>query len=197
MRMVFTLLKASLVFGSFAAFPLMAAEKGNISGFVTGDSSLTDVKAEDDAVRVRVPLRMTLFEQVMVKNQDGIRRIEHKPLLPIRYNFKATIDRSNHFYVSDYHVETVPVKWEHDSKEWTIAVHFYKRYGAGQELEESVGSMDIKGKLEGANKLYTLKAKGKKNFNSKQGFPLLLVEIDSLPSPEKGKIARRETPGAQ
>ena len=197
MRMVFTLLKAILVFGSFAAFPLMAVEKGNISGFVTGDSSLTDVRAEDDAVRVRVPLRMTLFEQIMVKNQEGVRRIEHKPLLPIRYNFKATIDRTNHFYVSDYHVETVPVKWEHDAKEWTIQVHFYKRYGEGQELEESVGSMDIKGKLDGANKLYTLKAKGKQNFNNKQGFPQLLVEIDSLPGAEKGNIARRETPGAQ
>ena len=114
------------------------------------------------------------------------RRVEHKPRLPIRYNFKATIDRTNHFYVSDYHVETVPIKWEHDTKTWTLAVHFYKRYGDGQELEESVGSMDIKGQLDGAGKLYTLKSKGKQNFNNKQGFPQLLVEIDSIQVGEKG-----------
>ncbi|MBC7661499.1 MAG: hypothetical protein H7249_17520 [Chitinophagaceae bacterium] len=197
MRMVSTLLKAFLVIGSFAAFPLMAVEKGNLSGFNTGDSSFTEMRAEDDAVRVKVPLKMTLFEQIIVKNQDGIRRIEHKPLTPIRYNFKATIDRTNHFYVSDYHVETVPVKWEHDSKEWTLTVHFYKRFGDGQELEESVGSMDIKGKLEGSQKLYTLKARGQQSFKNKQGFPQLVVEIDSKAGAEKGNIARRDAPVAQ
>jgi hypothetical protein len=197
MRMVFTLLKALLVFGSFTAFPLIAVEKGNISGFVTGDSSLTDVRASDDAVRVRVPLKMTQFEQIVIKNQDGIRRVEHKALMPVRYNFKATIDRTNHFYLNDFHVETVPVKWEHDSKEWTIAVHFYKRFGEGQELEELVGSMDIKGKLDGANKLYTMKAKGKSEFKSKQGYQVLAVEIDSSVSAEKGNIARRDGPVAQ
>lgn len=197
MRMVFTLLKALLIFGSFSVFPLMAVEKGNISGFVTGDSSLTDVKASDDAIRVRVPLKMTQFEQIVIKNQDGIRRVEHKPLQPVRYNFKATIDRSNHFYLNDFHVETVPVKWEHDSKEWTIAVHFYKRFGEGQELEELVGSMDIKGKLDGANKLYTMKAKGKSEFKNKQGYSVLAVEIDSSALAEKGNIARRDAPVAQ
>ncbi len=195
--MVSPLLRALLIMGAFAGNPLMATEKGNISGFVTGDSSLTDVHADDSSVRVRVPLRMTLFEPIMVKDQEGVRRVEHKPRLPVRYNFKATIDRTNHFYVADYHVETVPIKWEHDSKVWTLAVHFYKRYGEGQELEEGVGSMEIKGQLEGAKKLYMLQAEGKQEFKNKQGYPQLLVEIDSIPRGEKGKIAIRETKAAQ
>lgn len=195
--MVSTLLKALVVFGSLAASPLMAVEKGNLSGIVTGDSSFTDVvQLTDDAVRVKVPLKMTVFESIVVKNDEGIRRIEQKALTPIKYNFKATIDRTNHFYVSDYHVETVPVKWDAGSKNWTVEVNFFRRYGEGQELEEAVGSLTVRGQLEGARRLFTLQGKAKQTFNNKQGKPLLMVEMDSLRTLEKGNIARRETPAA-
>lgn len=194
--MVSTLLKALVVFGSLSASPLLAVEKGNLSGFNTGESTFTDVQLSEDAVRVKVPLKMTLFESIVVKNNEGIRRIEQKALAPIKYNFKATIDRSNHFYVSDYHVETVPVKWDASNKFWTVEVNFFKRYGEGQELEEAVGSMTLRGQLDGARRLYTLKGRAKQTFNNKQGKALLTVEMDSLQTPEKGNIARRETPAA-
>ncbi|RZA10472.1 MAG: hypothetical protein EOP10_34730 [Proteobacteria bacterium] len=139
---------------------------------------------------------MTLFDSIVVKSKEGIRRVEQKALTPVKYNFKATIDRSNHFYVSNYHVETVPVKWDHSSRFWTVEVNFFKRFGEGQELEESVGSMTISGKLEGERRLYVLKGKAKQIFNNKQSQPLLMVEMDSPISPEKGNIARRETPAA-
>lgn len=175
----------------------MAVEKGNLSGIVTGDSSFTEVvQLTDDAVRVKVPLKMTVFESIVVKNDEGIRRIEQKALTPIKYNFKATIDRTNHFYVSDYHVETVPVKWDAGSKNWTVEVNFFRRYGEGQELEEAVGSLTVRGQLEGARRLFTLQGKAKQTFNNKQGKPLLMVEMDSLRTLEKGNIARRETPAA-
>ena len=196
MRMVSTLLKALVVFGSFAASPLMAVEKGNLKGFNMGESSFTDVQLIEDAVRVKVPLKMTLFESIVVKNSEGVRRMEQKALAPVKYNFKATIDRTNHFYVADYHVETIPVKWDSASKIWTVEVNFFKRYGEGQELEESVGSMIVRGQLEGARRLFTLQGKAKQTFNDKQGRPLLSVEMDSLESSEKGSIARRESPAA-
>lgn len=194
--MVSTLLKAWVVIGSFAASSLMAVEQGNLKGFNTGTSSFTDVQLTADAVRVKVPLKLTLFESIVVKNREGSRRIEQKALAPVLYNFKATIDRTNHFYVADYHVETIPVKWDSASKIWTVEVNFFKRYGEGQELEESVGSLTVTGPIEGARRLYTLQGKAKQTFNNKQGKPLLTVEMDSLGTPEKGSIARRETPAA-
>ncbi len=197
MRMVSTLLRAWLIFGGFAAFPLMAVEKGNLSSINTGDSALTEVKAEDFAPRARVPLRLTMYESVVVRNEAGNRRIVNKPLNPVRYNFKATIDRINHFYLNDLHVETIPEKWDHDSRQWSLTVHFYKRYGEGQDLEESIGSMSIAGNLEGDASPYMLKALAQKNFKDKNGNPLLNVEINSKNASEKGNIARRETRGAQ
>lgn len=195
--MVSTLLKALVVFGSLTASPVIAVEKGNLSGFNTGDSALTDVvQLSSDAIRVKVPLKMTVYEPIVVKNQEGIRRVEHKALAAIRYNFKATIDRSNHFYVNDYHVETIPQKWDSVTKDWTVEVNFFRRYGEGQELEEAVGSMTVRGKLDGARRLYTLQGKAKHTFNDKSGKPLLSVEMDSLHLGEKGNIARRDTPAA-
>jgi hypothetical protein len=194
--MVSTLLKALVVFGSLLASPSMAVEQGNLSGFSTGDSSFTDVSFADDAVRVKVPLKMTLFESIVVKGKEGTRRIEHKALAPVKYNFKATIDRTNHFYVSGYHVETVPLKWDHDTKFWTVEVNFFKRFGEGQELEEAVGSMTVRGSLEGARRLYVLKGQAEQVFNDKLSKPLLKVEMDSQASKEKGSIARRQTPAA-
>ncbi len=192
--MVSTLRIALVVLGSFAGTPVLAAEKGNLKSFNTGDSSFTDVQLASDAIRVRVPLRMTAFETIIVKNEEGIRRHEQKALTPVKYNFKSTIDRTNHFYVSDYHVETIPVKWDNATKNWTVEVNFYKRFGEGSELEESVGSMTVTGKLDGERRLYTLQGKAQKTFNNKSGKPLLKVELDSLPKGEKGNIARRETP---
>ncbi len=194
--MVSTLRIALLVLGSFVASSLFAAEKGNLPGINTGDSSFTNVQLDQDAVRIKVPLKMTVYESIIVKDREGMRRMEQKALSPVKYNFKATIDRTNHFYVSGYHIETIPMKWEHDAKLWTVEVNFYKRYGEGQELEESVGGMTISGKLDGERRLYTLRGKAQKVFHDKQGKTILAVEMDSQPVQEKGNIARRETPAA-
>ncbi len=194
--MVSTLRKALLVLGSFMASSLFAVEKGNLSGFNTGDSSFTQVQLDQDAIRIKVPLKMTVYEPIIIKDREGIRRMEQKALAPVKYNFKATIDRTNHFYVSGYHIETIPVKWEHDSKQWTVEVNFFKRYGEGQELEESVGGMTISGKLHGERRLYTLLGKAKEDFLNMEGKTVFTVEMDSLPAQEKGNIARRDKPSA-
>lgn len=185
-----SLLKAVLLFWIFAPLSLNAVEKGNLSSFETGSSSLTEVGEPPEVARVRVPLRLTFFEQVVVKGEDGIRRMEYKPLTPKRYTFKATINRANHFYVSDWHVESVPTRWDRDSKSWEVDVKFYKRYGEEQELEEYVGTMSIKGVLQGKDMLYTLEAKGQQKFRNKGGNPLLLVETSAPGYEEKGNVAR-------
>ena len=182
----------AILFSVFAASG-MAAEQGNLQTINTGHSPLTDVRAEAEDVRVRIPLKLTAFEQIIVKNTAGQRRYEHKPLAATRYNFKATIDRANHFYVGDWHIETTPEKWDHASKQWTVSLNFFKRYGADQELEENVGKMALVGRLNGKDNLYTFEAQGAQTFRDKNGQPLLQVEINSKAPQEKGNIAKRPT----
>lgn len=186
-----SLLKAVLFLGIYAPLSLNAVEKGNLSNIDTG-SSLAEVGEPPEVARVRIPLKLTSFEQVVIKGEDGIRRMESKPLTPVRLNFKATINRTNHFYLSGWHVESVPTKWDRDSKRWDVEVKFYKRFGEETELEEYVGSMPITGQLIGADMLYTLEAKGQQKFTNKSGNPLLLVEVNSPRYVKKGNVARGE-----
>lgn len=188
-----SLLKAFLFLGFFAPLSLKAVEKGNLSSINTGSSPYDELTDAPEVARVRIPLKMTFFEQVVIKGQDGIRRMESKALTPNRFNFKATINRTNHFYVNGWHVESVPMKWDRDTKKWDVDVKFYKRYGEDQELEEFVGTMPISGTLVGKDMLFTLDAQGSSKFQNKLGNPLLLVEINNPRYENKGEVARRDT----
>ncbi|HYX32508.1 MAG TPA: hypothetical protein VE954_05295 [Oligoflexus sp.] len=170
---------------------LFAAEVGNLSTIQTGESSLTTVVSEPkDVARVRIPLRFTRFEPIIVQNAQGTRRMEHKAMAPVAYTLRATINRSNHFYLSDWHIETVPMKWEKETRNWQVEIKVYKRYGQEQELEEFIGTQSLQGRLVGIDKLFTLETQTRQQFNNKRGSPLLLIESGSI-AVEKGNVARR------
>jgi len=188
MRLFMRALGLSVYF--LASQTLFAVEAGNLTTFQTGRSNLTTVTEPQDVARVRVPLRLTRFEPIVVQNQQGTRHMEHKSLAPIAYNLRATINRSNHFYLADWHIETVPMKWEKDTRKWQVEIKFYKRYGQDQELEEFVGTMPLQGRLIGEDRLFTLETQAKLQFNNKRGSPVLTVEAGSIAN-EKGNVARR------
>src|SRR5688572_8233713 len=77
-----------------ASETLFAVEKGNLSTIQTGASSLTTVSEPKDVARVRIPLRFTRFEPIVVQNTEGTRRMEYKAMAPIAYTLRATINRS-------------------------------------------------------------------------------------------------------
>ncbi len=169
---------------------LFAVETGNISTIQTGESALTTINEPKDVARVRVPLRLTRFEPIVVQSEQGTRRIEHKSLAPISYNLRATINRSNHFYLADWHIETIPMKWEKDARRWQVELKFYKRYGQEQELEEFIGTLPLQGRLVGDERLFTLETQSKQQFKNKRGSPVLTVEAGAMAN-EKGNVARR------
>jgi hypothetical protein len=169
---------------------LFAAEMGNLSTIQTGESSLTTVTEPKDVARVRIPLRLTRFEPIVVQNAQGTRRMDHKAMAPVSYTLRATINRSNHFYLADWHIETIPMKWEKETRNWQLEIKVFKRYGQEQELEEFIGTHSIQGRLLGNDKLFTLEAQTRQLFNNKRGSPVLLLETGSI-AVEKGNIARR------
>ncbi|MCX6131061.1 MAG: hypothetical protein NTX25_18635 [Proteobacteria bacterium] len=169
---------------------LFAVSPGNLSTIQTGPSPLTTVTVPSDAARVRIPIRLVRFEPIVLQNLQGVKRIENKPLAPVSYNLRATINRSNHFYVADWHIETVPMKWEREARQWMVEIKFYKRYGQDQELEEFVGTLPLNGRLVGADRLFTLEVQAKQQFNNKRASPVLLVEVGARAT-EKGNVAIR------
>lgn len=173
-----------------ASHGLFAVEAGNLATIQTGESSLTTVSEPKDVARVRIPLRLTRYEPIVLQNTEGTRRMEYKPMAPVTYTLRATINRSNHFYLADWHIETIPMKWEKETRHWQVDVKVYKRYGQEQELEEFIGNHSIRGRLMGDDRLFTLEAQGRQQFNNKRGNPILLLE--SVPmAVEKGNVARR------
>ena len=182
----------ALGLGAFllATRSLFAAEAGNLSTIQTGESSLTTVSEPKDVARVRIPLKLTRFEPIVVQNTEGTRRMEYKNMAPVSYTLRATINRSNHFYLADWHIETIPMKWEKETRNWQVEIKVYKRYGQDQELEEFIGTHAIQGRLVGDDKLFTLEAHSRQQFNNKRGSPVLLLESGSI-AIEKGNVARR------
>jgi len=173
-----------------ASRTLFAVEVGNLSTIQTGESSLTTVSEPKDVARVRIPLRLTRFEPIVVQNAQGTRRMEYKAMAPVSYTLRATINRSNHFYLADWHIETIPMKWEKETRNWQVEVKIYKRYGQEQELEEFIGTQSLKGRLVGEDRLFTLETQSRQQFNNKRGSPILLLESGSI-AVEKGNVARR------
>ncbi|MFY7929790.1 MAG: hypothetical protein ACOVS5_13040 [Oligoflexus sp.] len=172
-----------------------AVEKGHLSTIQTGDNPLGSITEPPVVARVRIPMKITSFEPVLIQSANGVKRLEHKPLSPNAYNLRATINRSNHFYLADWHVESVPIKWDRDQRLWKVELKFYKRYGQEQELEEYVGTLPVQGKLTGGEaKVFVLDAKAQQQFNNKRGSPVLIVEVGPHGPEDKGQVAKRDEP---
>lgn len=179
----------------FLCASLLAAEPGNLPTFNMGENPLGSISEPPEVARVRVPIKITGYEQIMVQNQHGVRRIEHKALAPLDYNLRATINRTNHFYLSDWHIESVPIKWEKDLKNWKAELKFYKRYGQEQDLEEYVGSLAVSGHLMGEpkDKVYKFSGQARQQFQNKRGSPVLVVEVGQGVTEPKGNVAKSKS----
>jgi hypothetical protein len=99
-------------------------------------------------VRVRIGLRLTPFKKVVTEARDGASTTRFVPLEPLRHTLRAQLNKANHFFVGDYHVETQPLSWVRQSRRYQVRLKVYRRYGAFGQLEESVGSADLSGVLE-------------------------------------------------
>lgn len=186
-------LKLLLLAAVFMSDSLYAVEAGQLSTIQAGDDTFSGLLSEPaEVAKVRLPIQMTSYEAILIRNEKGTQKIEHKAMAPLHYNLRATINRTNHFYVSDWHIETVPTKWDKDQKNWDTQVKFYKRYGQEQELEEFVGTLAVSGKLLNHDKgrVFMLQAKAREQFNNKAGNPLLAVEVGQFEIATRGKMAK-------
>ena len=127
--------------------------------------------------RVRIPLRMTPYHKIQVKNKEG--RIEERQIaLPaMNHTLRARMERTNHFYVGSWHVESVPLKWESQERRYQVRLRFFERLGAGQDLEEYVGNVDATGILDKDGDVFAFKGFATSEFKNPMGANLLDVEV--------------------
>lgn len=152
--------------------------------------------------RVRIGLRLTPFIKVVQKEQNGQQTTRFIPAEPLRHTLKARINGINHFFVSDWHIETKPLKWIKKTGRYDIKLTFYRRFGAFGQLEDLVGSVDLAGTLDlEKNQVYVLIGVVRQRLRDKLGSPYLDVVAGFSPPPaspgvfDLSKIDRRPSKG--
>lgn len=128
----------------------------------------------DHPVRVRIGLRLTPFKKMASRGQDGQSATHYLPMEPLRHTLRARLNKPNHFFVGDYHVETKPLKWVRKSRRYEVQLDLYRRYGAFGQLEEFVGSVSLNGVLEEQeDNVFVLLGTARQRFRDKFGNPVI------------------------
>jgi hypothetical protein len=155
------------------------------------------------AARVRILVKFTEYDKLLIKNDQGTVRTEYRAVRTRQHTLRARIERNNHFYVGDWHIETTPIAFAKETMKYSVSLHFSKKYGVGWDMEEYVGRTAVNGTLAGKDFLYDLIGANSAKFFNSQGNPLLDVEIgiNPLTTPmvkgadenSKGTVAKSDT----
>ncbi len=158
--------------------PCSAVWADSVETIKMGDNQFIQFADEDKPIaKVRIPVRIFPFEKVLIYGANGQQRQEFRRLPPLEHTLRARIEQVNHFYIADWHIETIPVSWSSASKVLELDVRLYKRYGKKRELEESVGKLRLKSILQGQNFLYNAQGFAQSRFVNKNGHPIVRLEL--------------------
>lgn len=134
--------------------------------------------------RVRIGLRLTPFVQIVNQAPNGQRSIRFIPAEPLRHTLRARMNTINHFFVSDWHIESKPLRWIKKTGRYDMRLTFYRRYGAFGQLEEHIGSVDAAGVLgEEKERVHVLIGVTRQRLRDKLGNPYLDVVAGFAPVP--------------
>ena len=155
-----------------------------------------DVVVKPSSPRVRIGVKLTPFQ--LKAGTKNAKKPQFVKAQTVRQTLRARIDRENHFFVGDWHIQTKPVTWVKRSRSFTVRMDVYRRYGAFGQLEEKVGSLDVKGVLHRQDSnLYVLKGASRKRFRNKFGHPILdLVAGSGKVEARQGRVATGAPPKA-
>lgn len=143
--------------------------------------------------RIRIPLMMQAYHEVAATKSDGKIRPAKVPAKPVSHMLRARIDKPNDFYVGDWKIQTIPVRWDKETNMYQVKVDVYRRLGEQGQVEETLGSISLTGQLvKQGDRLYTIQGSANKRFVDAYGQPLLELQVGSpkaqsnLPVANKG-----------
>ena len=155
-----------------------------------GDPKLQTARVD----RVRIPIRLTPYHKVLVKNKDGQIQERQIAMPSMTHTLRARMERVNHFYVGSWHGESVPLKWESEFRRYQVRLRFFERFGTSQELEEYVGNSEITGTVEKEGDLFAFKGYAASQFKNPMGTNLLDVEIGQSKTPATQPLLSKSIP---
>ena len=158
-----------------------------------------EINAEtQQPAKVRIGLRLTPFKKVVTRNRDGSTDQRFVPIEPLRHTLRARLNKTNHFFVGEWHVESVPTKWVRKTRHYEVKLNVYRRYGAFGQLEENVGSIELAGTLEEErDNVHVLLGTARKRLRDKSGQPYLDIVAGFAPGAEKGPAVSLTAPERQ
>lgn len=146
-------------------------------------------KPSDQPARVRIGLRMTPFKKIATRNKDGSLSQRFVPIEPIRHTLRSRLNKTNHFFLGEWHIETKPISWIKKTRKYQIKLTLHKRYGAFGQLEETVGSIDLAGTLdEGNDNVHVLLGVARQRIRDKFGHPILDVVAGFAPGTKANPV---------
>lgn len=152
-----------------------AAKEANVKAAVQG------------APRVRIGLRLTPFKKVVTRDKNGTSSSRFVPIEPLRHTLRARLNKVNHFFIGDWHIETKPTKWVRKSRRYEVKINVYKRYGAFGQLEDYAGSVDLAGVLdEQEDNVHVLLGVARRRLRDKMNNPLVDIVAGFSPAPAAG-----------
>lgn len=167
--------KFRVIFVFFFTFPTIS--NAQMTEALLEDMPVQTPKAATKIARARIPIELTSYNKLLLRNQEGVLEEVFRPQKPKRAWLRSRIERKNHFYLSNWHIETVPMEFVQAEKYFLVKLRFYRMYGKNKGLEEYVGMVEVAGYLDGKDYLYRLKTFQNHSFTNKAGDPLLDVVV--------------------
>jgi hypothetical protein len=162
----------------------------------TGQGSNDNKPAQDSAAkqrRVRIPVKLTPYHKVLVKSRKGGELQERVVAMgTLSHHLRARIERTNHFYVKDWHIETIPQKLDMNSGKYLMQLRLYQVFGEGRDLEEYVGQLQLEGMLAKGNDILAFVGHGKANFKNKSGMNLIDIEVGAPAAPSAAPLVSKK-----
>ena len=104
-------------------------------------------------VQVRILLQLEPQKQVSIKTVSGKDLNVFRPTDNIVHMIRASVNQTENFYVDGWHIENIPLSFDHLSSLYSSKLTFFKIYNHGSsQVEELWGSTIITGRLEKQDK---------------------------------------------
>jgi hypothetical protein len=144
---------------------------------------------DDHFEEVRFGIRITEFKEINNRNEiiPNIKNV-------YQHTLKGKLLKTNHFYIKNYHIQTIPEEWNETNKYYAVKIIASLRFGERGDVEERLGELKLGGLLKGKRSPYILHALSKVTFNNSFGTPTVSILAGYNPRPEmigKSKLANK------